>query len=184
MTLSYCKISIKIYSLMGVVLHPLGRQRQIELCEFKTSVVYKFQASQSYITRLCIRDKTTRIYDSIHIFVELGNIKCACEWITWSVKYFVSGLVTFPTGRDWIHDCKACILRQLLFWSLWVLVLGTFQCVQLSSWVPWILTTVENSFNSSLGSSETRNTVYTEETAALSCRWTTALPERMSAQRL
>lgn len=40
MTLPYCKISMKIYSLMGVVLHALGRQRLVELWEFKASVIY------------------------------------------------------------------------------------------------------------------------------------------------
>lgn len=54
MILFYCEISMKIYSLMGVVLHALGRQRQVELWE--CGLRSKFQASQSYM-RLCIKAK-------------------------------------------------------------------------------------------------------------------------------
>lgn len=105
----------------------------------------------------------------------MNNLKC---------QIFMSRLVTFSKGRDSIHDCKACMLCQL-FWPLWVLVLGTFQCVQLSYWVPWILTTVENSFNSSLDRSETwciprRHCFSFEERDPEFCRWTTALPESVS----
>lgn len=56
MTLS-CKINIKMDSLLNVVLHALGRQRQVELCEFKDNVVYVASTSQSELHREALSQK-------------------------------------------------------------------------------------------------------------------------------
>ena len=44
---------------MGLI-PALGRQRQVDFCEFKASLVYKFQDSQSYTKKPVSKKQTKR----------------------------------------------------------------------------------------------------------------------------